>query len=93
MIGYGVPLREAASNKDCRAGAGGACWGFIKARFILFMYGFYDVEALWRPNLAGILLIALAIPVLVPKIPGTRTFAIPLIFLYPGLRSAFGWAY
>ena len=47
------------------------------------MYGFYDVEALWRPNLAGILLIALAIPVLVPKIPGTRTFAIPLIFLYP----------
>ena len=35
---------EAQSNKDCRAGPGGACWGFIKARFLLFMYGFYDIE-------------------------------------------------
>ena len=80
---WGSATWEASSNKDCRAGAGGACWGFIKARFTLFMYGFYDAESLWRPNLAGILLIALAIPVLVPKIPGTRIFAIPLIFLYP----------
>ena len=76
---------EASSNKDCRAGAGGACWGFIRARFVLFMYGFYDAESIWRPNLAGVLLVALAIPVLVPKIPGTRFFAIPLIFLYPWL--------
>ncbi|MBM09148.1 MAG: amino acid ABC transporter permease [Magnetovibrio sp.] len=47
------------------------------------MYGFYEAEALWRPNLAGILLVFLGVPVLVPKIPGTKLFAIFLIFLYP----------
>ena len=82
---WGSATWEASSNKDCRAGPGGACWGFIKARFVLFMYGFYDTESLWRPNLAGLLLISLGIPVLVPKIPGTRVFAIFLIFLYPWL--------
>ena len=82
---WGSATWEASSNKDCRAGAGGACWGFIKARFVLFMYGFYEAESLWRPNLAGLLLIFLGIPVLVPKIPGTRVFAIFLIFLYPWL--------
>ena len=82
---WGSATWEASSNKDCRAGAGGACWGFIKARFVLFMYGFYEAESLWRPNLAGLLLIFLGIPVLVPKIPGTRVFAIFLIFFYPWL--------
>ena len=82
---WGSATWEASSNKDCRAGAGRACWGFIKARFVLFMYGFYEAESLWRPNLAGLLLIFLGIPVLVPKIPGTRVFAIFLIFLYPWL--------
>lgn len=82
---WGSATWEASSNKDCRAGEGGACWGFIKARFVLFMYGFYEAESLWRPNLAGLLLIFLGIPVLVPKIPGTRVFAIFLIFLYPWL--------
>ena len=80
---WGSATWEASSNKDCRAGEGGACWGFIKARFVLFMYGFYEAESLWRPNLAGLLLIFLGIPVLVPKIPGTRVFAIFLIFFYP----------
>ena len=82
---WGSATWEASSNKDCRAGEGGACWGFIKARFVLFMYGFYEAESLWRPNLAGLLLIFLGVPVLVPKIPGTRVFAIFLIFLYPWL--------
>ena len=82
---WGSATWEASSNKDCRAGEGGACWGFIKARFVLFMYGFYEAESIWRPNLAGLLLIFLGIPVLVPKIPGTRVFAIFLIFLYPWL--------
>ena len=82
---WGSATWEASSNKDCRAGEGGACWGFIKARFVLFMYGFYEAESLWRPNLAGLLLIFLGIPVLVPKIPGTRVFAIFLIFFYPWL--------
>ena len=82
---WGSATWEASSNKDCRAGEGGACWGFIKARFVLFMYGFYEAESLWRPNLAGLLLIFLGIPVLVPKIPGTRVFTIFLIFLYPWL--------
>ena len=79
---------EAQSNKDCRAGAGGACWGFIKARFLLFMYGFYDIESVWRPNLAGILLILLGLPVVVPKLPGTRPCAIILIFCYPWIAAA-----
>ncbi|OUT47972.1 MAG: hypothetical protein CBB68_14450 [Rhodospirillaceae bacterium TMED8] len=49
------------------------------------MYGFYDANSLWRPNLAGALLICFATPVLIPKVPGTRFFAISLIFFYPWL--------
>ena len=40
---------EAENNKDCWAQGSGACWGFVRARFLFFMYGFYDAQSYWRP--------------------------------------------
>jgi general L-amino acid transport system permease protein len=34
----------------------GACWGFVKARFPLFIYGRYPVDERWRVNLCFVLL-------------------------------------
>jgi general L-amino acid transport system permease protein len=44
------------SRNDCTGG--GACWVFIRARFGQFMYGLYPVDARWRVDLAGLLLLA-----------------------------------
>ncbi len=48
---------------------GGACWAYIANRFDQTMYGFYPAEERWRPNLAGIMLILLAIPLFIKKTP------------------------
>lgn len=45
-------------------GAVGACWAMIRERWHQFLFGFYPIEAYWRPVLAfGLLFVALA-PVL-----------------------------
>lgn len=45
-------------------GASGACWALIRERWHQFLFGFYPIEAYWRPVLAfGLLFVALA-PVL-----------------------------
>ena len=62
----------AKSLGECRSivaasageGASGACWAMIRERWNQFLFGFYPVEAYWRPVLAfGLLFVALA-PVL-----------------------------
>lgn len=40
------------------AGAGGACWSVVIARWDQLMYGFYPEAEHWRPNLAFCLLLA-----------------------------------
>lgn len=64
---------EAQDNKDCLpAYTGtkvGACWGFIDARFNQFMYGFYNPNYYWRPNLVGLTLLVTLIPILFGKLP------------------------
>ncbi len=63
----------AESSDECKLPNGdrtdGACWAFITNRFDQIMYGFYPAAERWRPNLAGIMLILLAIPLFFEKTP------------------------
>ncbi|MCB1775387.1 MAG: amino acid ABC transporter permease, partial [Gammaproteobacteria bacterium] len=47
--------------------SGGACWVFVNVRFNQFMYGLYPESEYWRINLAGLLIVALAIPLFIER--------------------------
>jgi len=79
---------EANDYKECKAAGTGACWGMIDKRFNLFMYGFYDSNEFWRPNLAIVVFMIAMVPVLFDKVPG-RKFCVPFLILgYPPLAVA-----
>lgn len=69
------------TRDDCDAG--GACWVFISNRFSQFMYGFYPSELYWRPNLAGLLLIALLIPFFIKSFKHKNLLGMFTLFVYP----------
>jgi general L-amino acid transport system permease protein len=74
------------SNQECwGVTREGACWGFIDNRFLFLMYGFYDSESYWRPNLVGILFVVAMIPVLFRQLPGGAVSSIFLPFVFPWL--------
>jgi general L-amino acid transport system permease protein len=46
---------------DAGPGAEGACWAILRERWHQFLFGFYPMDAYWRPVLAfGLMLMALA---------------------------------
>jgi general L-amino acid transport system permease protein len=47
----------------------GACWPFIQAKFIQFVYGFYPEAERWRANLTFFLAAILLLPLLIPRLP------------------------
>lgn len=75
----------AKNNKDCWAQGDGACWGFIRARFTFFMYGFYDADSHWRPNTALILLVCTGAMVVIPQTPDKlkKYAALFITFFFP----------
>ncbi|MGO1117395.1 amino acid ABC transporter permease [Rhodovibrionaceae bacterium A322] len=65
----------------------GACWAVVEQRFGQFMYGFYDADQRWRPNLALIGLILAIIPLLFSNVPFRKpwlafTFVFPIIAFF-----------
>ena len=61
----------------------GACWPFVAAKMKFMMYGPYDIDQLWRVNLAGIIgLIGLAW-VMIEPLPYRRYVGIFLLTVYP----------
>ncbi len=79
---------DANNFKECKANGTGACWAMIAARFNLFIYGFYDADEFWRPNLAFVLFMGAMLPVMFDKLPGRGVCAIFLIFVYPAVAIA-----
>ncbi len=67
----------------CEVDGVGACWAFINSRFPQFMYGFYPEELYWRPNLAGILLILLTIPLFIKSFSRKWMLGGFILFIYP----------
>jgi general L-amino acid transport system permease protein len=63
---------NAGSLQECRAiivetfgeGQRGACWAIVNERFTQMIYGFYPSGLRWRPNIAGVLLVAAVMPVM-----------------------------
>jgi general L-amino acid transport system permease protein len=66
----------------------GACWPFIQAKFLQFVYGFYPEPERWRVNLTFILAIALLAPLLIPRLPakglnaGLFFIALPVVAFF-----------
>jgi len=59
-------------NACLEANAGhpvGACWPYIEAKFIQFIYGFYPEPERWRVNLTFALAAVLLLPLLIPRLP------------------------
>ena len=61
----------------------GACWAFVRAKFELFMYGVYPSSERWRADLLVLLLIALIVPLAVPRVPFKRLCAVLLLAVFP----------
>lgn len=71
-------------NRDaCVKVLTGACWPFVAAKFNQFVYGFYPLDQLWRPNVVFALGIVLLIPLLIPSVPFKRLNAILFLGIYP----------
>jgi general L-amino acid transport system permease protein len=64
-------------------GWSGACWAFVNAKLGQFMFGTYPIEERWRPILAGILFVALLVPMLIPRVPRKGLNAILLFLVLP----------
>lgn len=77
---------EAAS--ECKGEGKGACWPFIINRFDQTMYGFYPADERWRPNLAGIMLVLLTIPLFFEKMPKKALLGGFILVVFPFIAYA-----
>jgi general L-amino acid transport system permease protein len=64
-------------------GWSGACWPFVKAKFVQFMFGRYPADERWRVILVGILFVALLVPLLIPRAPRKGLNAIVFFGVFP----------
>ena len=61
----------------------GACWVFIRARLGQFTYGLYPEAQRWRVDAAFWLLVALAAPLFMSRMPSRKWLAAAIVLLYP----------
>ncbi|MCB5201960.1 amino acid ABC transporter permease [Neorhizobium sp. T786] len=64
-------------------GWSGACWAFVQDRFSQFIFGRYPLVERWRPMLVGLMMVALLIPLLIPKAPRKGLNALLLFVIFP----------
>ncbi|WP_182084823.1 amino acid ABC transporter permease [Aureimonas sp. ME7] len=75
-----------ADRTACLATEGrpvGACWAFISAKFSQFLYGTYPLDERWRVDLVFWLLVALMVPIAIPRAPFKRLNAALLFLVFP----------
>ncbi len=101
LLAHAVPwllhsVWNANSLGECRQivaetwgeGASGACWAMVRARWHQYLYGFYPMNAYWRPNLAFLLMLAALAPVLFQSLPRRLMW---FTLLYPFLAYWLLW--
>ncbi len=72
------------SNRDvCAAPGAGACWPFVQARFMQWIYGFYPAGERWRVNIVYFLGAATLLPLLIPSAPLKVCNAVAFFLVYP----------
>jgi general L-amino acid transport system permease protein len=73
-----------ADNREpCNTVTAGACWPFVRAKSLQWIYGFYPLDQLWRPNLVFLIGGLSLLGLLVPKIPYKGWNALLFFFAYP----------
>lgn len=73
------------------ADAPGACWTFIKVRFLQLMFGLYysgNLDQVWRPILMFALFIALMIPLFIPAFRRKLHLGAFIVFGFPFVAFA-----
>jgi general L-amino acid transport system permease protein len=78
---FSANWNEGTSRADCVKE--GACWTMIRARFWQFMYGRYPHEERWRVDLAFLLFLVTAVPLLIDRVPGKKYLAGFLFLVLP----------
>jgi general L-amino acid transport system permease protein len=72
------------SNREaCVAADGGACWAFVRAKFVQFMVGRYTIDERWRVAVVAVLLFAGLVPMAIPRAPFKRENLIYLLVVFP----------
>jgi general L-amino acid transport system permease protein len=62
IINWAIIKATTTTNPDaCRADGVGACWGVIKEKFRLIIFGRYPFEEQWRPLVATVLMVGLLV--------------------------------
>jgi general L-amino acid transport system permease protein len=77
---YCATLAQGGIQPD---GWSGACWNFVTNKFGQFMFNTYPIDERWRPMLCGLMLVALAVPFLIPRAPYKLANALLLIVGLP----------
>lgn len=62
-----VDARWSGTAYDCRAAGVGACWAFVGHKLPFILFGLYPPGERWRPALATIVIVALALATMVPR--------------------------
>ncbi|MGQ0484202.1 MAG: amino acid ABC transporter permease [Hyphomicrobiales bacterium] len=71
------------SREACAVEGAGACWPFVRVKFLQWIYGFYPIDQRWRVNICFILGAAALVPMLIPSAPYKKWNALFLLIAYP----------
>lgn len=83
LVKWAIIDADFAGNTREACSGDGACWVFIKVRFLQFMFGFYPPSEYWRAILAFVMIGALVVYLLVEKAPKKGLVAALTILVYP----------
>ncbi|MCA0434205.1 MAG: amino acid ABC transporter permease [Proteobacteria bacterium] len=86
---------SAPDRELCNVEGAGACWPFLKAKALQWVYGFYPIEQRWRVNLVYLLGAVSLLGLLIPSVPFKGWNALFFFVVYPVitfflLRGGFG---
>jgi general L-amino acid transport system permease protein len=71
------------NREVCAAPGAGACWPFVNARYMQWIYGFYPADQRWRVNIVYLLGTLTLLPLLIPSAPFKVWNAIAFFLVYP----------
>ena len=71
------------NREVCAVENAGACWPFVQAKILQWIYGFYPIEQRWRANICYLLLIGGLVPMLMPSAPYKTWNALFLLVAFP----------
>jgi general L-amino acid transport system permease protein len=79
---WSAPNREACSVVDA-----GACWPFVKVRFLQWVYGLYPIDQRWRPDIVFLLGGLSLAGLMIPRIPGKLWIGLFFFLVYPVITT------